>query len=139
MHRLPPRSTLTDTLFPYPTLFRSVLGRAAVAAVAAAVDDLEKIVGEALAGGGGVVVLLDVVAAPDHVPLALERQPQARLGLVVQVGRGCGLGFRPGLGPHEEAGHLAGVVHRPLTQDRRRQPAPDIGSASCRKRGCQYV
>src|SRR3546814_9171916 len=76
-----------------------VLERAAVAAVAAAVDDLEKIVGEALAGGGGVVVLLDVVAAPDHVPLALERQPQARLGLVVQVGRGCGLGFRPGLGP----------------------------------------
>src|SRR3546814_6793884 len=29
MIRLPPRSTLTDTLFPYPTLFRSVRGRPA--------------------------------------------------------------------------------------------------------------
>src|SRR3546814_2763977 len=26
MSRLPPRSTRTDTLFPYPTLFRSTLG-----------------------------------------------------------------------------------------------------------------
>src|SRR3546814_2473029 len=29
MLRPPPRSTLTDTLFPYTTLFRSVLGRIA--------------------------------------------------------------------------------------------------------------
>src|SRR3546814_16738019 len=27
MRRLPPRSTRTDTLFPYPTLFRAALGR----------------------------------------------------------------------------------------------------------------
>src|SRR3546814_5997244 len=34
MIRLPPRSTRTDTLFPYTTLFRSVDGKAAEAAIA---------------------------------------------------------------------------------------------------------
>src|SRR3546814_11068685 len=33
MLRRPPRSTRTDTLFPYPTLFRSIIGREAVSAV----------------------------------------------------------------------------------------------------------
>src|SRR3546814_1302646 len=37
MIRRPPRSTRTDTLFPYTTLFRSLLG-AATAGLAAAVD-----------------------------------------------------------------------------------------------------
>src|SRR3546814_295574 len=35
MSRRPPRSTLTDTLFPYTTLFRSALDRCAAATVAA--------------------------------------------------------------------------------------------------------
>src|SRR3546814_8485411 len=34
MIRLPPRSTRTDTLFPYTTLFRSLIGRAGIAAPA---------------------------------------------------------------------------------------------------------
>src|SRR3546814_12428604 len=37
MIRRPPRSTPTDTLFPYPTLFRSVLAYFAVAALIAAI------------------------------------------------------------------------------------------------------
>src|SRR3546814_10292156 len=39
MIRRPPRSTRTDTLFPYTTLFRSVLGIAQAAGDADAVDD----------------------------------------------------------------------------------------------------
>src|SRR3546814_13871990 len=39
MIRRPPRSTRTDTLFPYPTLFRSILG----AAVGAAMEGLRPI------------------------------------------------------------------------------------------------
>src|SRR3546814_16762845 len=35
MIRLPPRSTLTDTLFPYTTLFRSRFGKAIAQALAA--------------------------------------------------------------------------------------------------------
>src|SRR3546814_3923640 len=35
MKRRPPRSTRTDALFPYTTLFRSAGGRAAVAVIAA--------------------------------------------------------------------------------------------------------
>src|SRR3546814_14495606 len=45
MIRRPPRSTRTDTLFPYTTLFRSVIGEA---------DDL---VGEKGVGGGGLAAL----------------------------------------------------------------------------------
>src|SRR3546814_16684298 len=38
MIRRPPRSTLTDTLFPYPTLFRSVLDARPGAVIAQRVD-----------------------------------------------------------------------------------------------------
>src|SRR3546814_15557046 len=101
MIRRPPRSQRTDTRFAYTTLCRAqavhrvehdavgrgedflvpavvVLQRLAVAAMAAATDALDQVVGEALAGRGGVVVLFDVVPAPEHVPLAVERQPQVR-------------------------------------------------------------
>src|SRR3546814_5088478 len=50
-----------------------VLQRLAVAAMAAATDALDQVVGEALAGRGGVVVLFDVVPAPEHVTSALDR------------------------------------------------------------------
>src|SRR3546814_4775723 len=60
MIRRPPRSTRTDTLFPYTTLFRSVL---AVVRRGAAADALEQVVGEVLRGverGGHVPILVRI-------------------------------------------------------------------------------
>src|SRR3546814_17936631 len=67
MVRRPPRSTRTDTLFPYTTLFRSDAGAdaewlaARVEEVAAEVEML------AVQAGGEAGVVLDAVGAPQHV------------------------------------------------------------------------
>src|SRR3546814_10365090 len=50
MIRRPPRSTRTDTLFPYTTLFRSLVVRVGDEA---AVGDLEAADGEVVGGGAG--------------------------------------------------------------------------------------
>src|SRR3546814_13184581 len=46
MIRRPPRSTRTDTLFPYTTLFRSGLGRHAVERAVEVIEDAEQLVDE---------------------------------------------------------------------------------------------
>src|SRR3546814_5248469 len=67
MVRRPPRSTRTDTLFPYTTLFRSDAGAdaewlaARVEEVAAEVEML------AVQAGGEAGVVLDAVGARQHV------------------------------------------------------------------------
>src|SRR3546814_6807751 len=78
MRRRPPRSTRTDTLFPYTTLFRSVEAVEAVGGADAGADLL-------LAAGGDLVhdVWVGQMRAghPDHVELAL-RDGVARRGHV---------------------------------------------------------
>src|SRR3546814_14517752 len=70
MIRRPPRSTRTDTLFPYTTLFRSVVHDRRV----------ERFIAVALRGR-------DIVfeAAGDHFPFAVD---QAERGIAVGLGRG---------------------------------------------------
>src|SRR3546814_6243688 len=51
MIRRPPRSTRTDTLFPYTTLFRSLVRLGTLAAVMAVLDVLLRVVPRATTGG----------------------------------------------------------------------------------------
>src|SRR3546814_12454773 len=70
MIRRPPRSTRTDTLFPYSTLFRSILLQVSPAAAA---DKL--------------TLILDWFVNPDHGPIivAQEQGYFAEQGLAVEV------------------------------------------------------
>src|SRR3546814_16173537 len=113
MRRRPPRSTRTDTLFPYTTLFRSVpgeeievAGRASHRRVALAVDPL--------AG--------DALRPERDEPLAV-----VAVGGVQVHGRG---GAVQALGQVIERGELVEQLVDAVDQ---------IGRASCRERGCQYV
>src|SRR3546814_12742566 len=88
MIRLPPRSTRTDTLFPYPTLFRSHADRGAGRSVAAAAGHRDRAVHR------GVVVdrVVAAVAVRLHVPTAAA-------GVVVTHDAHAGEG-RVALDPH---------------------------------------
>src|SRR3546814_18952622 len=118
MIRLPPRSTRTDTLFPYTTLFRSRARR------------------RHLREGGSEDALhhrLRAVGPGGHDPARTPRQPRL-------AGRRLA-GRRPAGGPA-----VADFPRRPRAIPPRlryvRPPAaagPEIGRASCRERGCQYV
>src|SRR3546814_1314384 len=77
MIRRPPRSTRTDTLFPYTTLFRSV-------ASAAARDQRAERLGEVAPPGKEVVVDLQQVARRSH-----DEPPR----LVGRIARRIGIGF----------------------------------------------
>src|SRR3546814_17762196 len=57
MIRRPPRSTRTDTLFPYTTLFRSILFTAASVACALAPDATALIAARAAQGIGGALLV----------------------------------------------------------------------------------
>src|SRR3546814_4519118 len=57
MRRRPPRSTRTDTLFPYTTLFRSLEGKTVV--ITGAGGGIGRALCTAFAGAGARVVLLD--------------------------------------------------------------------------------
>src|SRR3546814_15846920 len=111
MIRRPPRSTRTDTLFPYTTLFRSEVGLGEVRGLlpAALVD--ERL--QAGAVGTGLGAEDAEAGAPRRLLLgnAVRHQPRAVLGDL----RG-------------ERVHLGRPVER-------RQ----IGRAPCRERGWQYV
>src|SRR3546814_12778053 len=111
MIRRPPRSTRTDTLFPYTTLFRSARGDLALA----------------LAGGEVVQVQaapVGLLAEPDEL-VALRQVPPVdriqRLRALVLGGHGFGVhvAYRASL----RIGHAQG----------------QLGSASGREQGCQSV
>src|SRR3546814_16759256 len=114
MIRRPPRSTRTDTLFPYTTLFRSGAG----------------------------LILPDAVVIPIEIDL-FERygipanranfKADAFIGeVVVDVASGRAI-FNGQPLQSEAAAELADRCQRVL-RDR-----PEIGRASCRARACQYV
>src|SRR3546814_18313474 len=118
MLRRPPRSTRTDTLFPYTTLFRSP----ALPTLVDMIEAADKPVIAAIHGtalGGGCEVALGC-----HYRIAV---PSAKLGFPEVK-----LGLLPGAGGTQRAPRLAGV---PLALEM----TAKIGSASCRERVCQYV
>src|SRR3546814_11149186 len=109
MIRRPPRSTRTDTLFPYTTLFRSAEGAGAVV-FAMEAEVVERWQRMCLAVGGLLQLGLHL---PDK---AVAHLAQPLVGSQLGPVR---------LRHLEDRGHAAG--------------AAQIGRASCRERGCQYV
>src|SRR3546814_18259796 len=107
MIRRPPRSTRTDTLFPYTTLFRSLLGRSRTTVHSRAAAQLF------------MVVLSQLLAAEG---------PGAATGPYVGKPRTRGTSGRPSL---RRGNPPVGFAQRPRSAE--------IGRASSRERGCQYV
>src|SRR3546814_17253496 len=129
MIRRPPRSTRTDTLFPYTTLFRS-------GAVAIAQDFL----GEHVARGGERLRIIERDAPVDR-DFAPHEQPEfvghPRHHLRMRIMREADvISVEPLLALGEKRA-------RRLRGDRARGVGADfllkIGSASWRERACQYV
>src|SRR3546814_19155133 len=119
----PPRSTRTDTLFPYTTLFRADIDRMFVslvppdydlteAALAAPVEGWAEMSAITCTGSGSVLAIGDAML-PEH-----------------------GLGIANG---YDDSYHLtpARVVRQMVALGYRGDV--EIGRASCRERVCQYV
>src|SRR3546814_11946806 len=113
MIRRPPRSTLTDTLFPYTTLCRSQPGDAFAVDEPIVELETDKVTLEVNASVAG--VLLEVIAAA-----GANVEVGALLG---RIGDGAGA---PAKKPEPK---------KPEPE----KPDPEIGRASCRERVCQYV
>src|SRR3546814_21137172 len=117
MIRRPPRSTRTDTLFPYTTLVRSALAGQPQAAVGCDAQDVD-------------VAGRDLVVAAPAVPFvdgAVERHAQQAPGrtdpeAAVRV-----------LGKREHARVATAFAHLVA------EGGDPIGNESCRARVCQYV
>src|SRR3546814_17388619 len=109
MIRRPPRSTRTDTLFPYTTLFRSV-----------ARSDLVVLIGGRMSEIASNSYAHFAIPRPEQPLVHVHPDPLA-LGRVYLEG---GQGIRP------DAEHAEGWLARADDQ---------IGSASCRERVCQSV
>src|SRR3546814_13824066 len=127
MIRRPPRSTRTDTLFPYTTLFRSRVQRRVASGVAG--RPLHRLPGTGQGQG---------------------RLPAGRAGRSDRRGGGTPVArpvpASPGTRPHPTGGGRRaswhGQVnrgHRPRRAGRDEPVAPEIGRASCRGRVCAYV
>src|SRR3546814_14459910 len=113
MNRRPPRSTRTDTLFPYTSLFRSVAGR---------LETGPQRVVELLPRPSDALPFVEQVAVRADPVLASRHE---RLGPLDQAGLGVARGLVGLVQAREE---LAAVA-----VDR------EIGRAACRERVGQYV
>src|SRR3546814_12431788 len=121
--RRPPRSTRTDTLFPYTTLFRS--GREAAEAAAAGRAGA---VGEGL--GTEAVVGRPLLRVLQHL-VGLVAFLEARLG-----GRVARIAIRMILPGELAVGSLQGLgIGVALVA----QSVVGLGRVPCKARGCQYV
>src|SRR3546814_20023241 len=120
MIRRPPRSTRTDTLFPYTTLFRSGHISGAIAILAAGIHQIER------AHLNGAIGLF-LRAVMDHCAIGAGSAD----GVEGQVDKAAGI-FEQGLQPVRSR-HFgkaaAGGLHGP----------PAFGRASCTESVCQYV
>src|SRR3546814_19653816 len=112
MIRRPPRSTRTDTLFPYTTLFRSEVWRLRPVHVPAAAD--VSAVLQSQSQGSAVVRSRHRARLDDSAPSAAVRLQ----------------GIADRCRDRTRRGHSHGVERRRLRE---------IGRASCRERRCQYV
>src|SRR3546814_14521568 len=119
MIRRPPRSTRTDTLFPYPTLFRSFLGATFLAAGFAAFFWT----GLAFAA----TVLVFTGAAAFAAGAASAGATGAATGLAAVSSVAASKAF-------SALSLLVAIGTTPLCF-----PAQTIGRAACRERVCQYV
>src|SRR3546814_13539758 len=129
MERLPPRSTRTDTLFPYTTLFRSLvdlflpcLGGNQVCEpliVAAPVGDVDEVDRRRIRG--------------EVRHRMLRRLDGATLYLLGEHAAGAKLTGRRQLDVDLAAGQVLNVLLELELHQR------EIGRASCRERVCQYV
>src|SRR3546814_15980183 len=115
MIRRPPRSTRTDTLFPYTTLFRSPWGK--------------------FEDGFEVGVLLRRVVYPMNAILPL-RQASAVMGIGLNGGDKLSHERGPRFGPKSRAVLLPHIVLKPSTKLAGPQ---EIGRGSGRERVCRYV
>src|SRR3546814_18175260 len=106
MIRRPPRSTRTDTLFPYTTLFRS---------------------------WHDAPLLAQVRRLP--VPLWVFASIAAAIGLFAYFGLSWSLSGKSDVVYASMSGLKPPVLPAPAPK----APDPQIGRASCRERGCQYV
>src|SRR3546814_14718060 len=121
MIRRPPRSTRTDTLFPYPTLFRSLERRDFAATHT--ITDLSN-----FQPRFAVIDLdPDAVSEPETPPVDLAAVHEA----AIEAARADA--FEAGL----EAGRVENVKAVRLIVEA--CPAPKIGRSSGRERGCEYV
>src|SRR3546814_20854356 len=124
MTRRPPRSTRTDTLFPYTTLFRSREVALVVDVAGGAVRALRELVERRHRGLGDTATRAQQIPAHGKQaaahPLQAELDDLARRRLPVACE-----GQRTDM---REVGFLR-------AQQQRRQ----IGRATCRERGCRYV
>src|SRR3546814_11270934 len=157
MIRQPPRSTLTDTLFPYPTLFRSTLfGPPDHAATRDAAFDqsllplrerldpdrrLREHVQRLRAGihreRGALLALCELLRRGRMPVLAVaaELGPVARLAVpVAELDAQRSFGFRR----DRESVPGPRIDRHDLRRDRYHVMV-EIGRASCRERVCQYV
>src|SRR3546814_16784214 len=128
MIRRPPRSTRTDTLFPYTTLFRSrLLAREGATVVAAArrVGALSALSDEIGREGGTCIPVAMDVTDPDAVAAAF-RQIESDLAAPLSI-----LVNNAGVAHTRAALDLSASEWSPVLQP--------IGRASCRERVCQYV
>src|SRR3546814_13485050 len=125
MIRRPPRSTRTDTLFPYTTLFRSAVGRAdAVAVICEGLRD--DLIGRGVDPG-------KILVSPNGVDLTLFGDPPPR---------DAALAAKLGLDGAEVIGFIGSFYdYEGLDDLIAAMPAlvAEIGRASGRERVCQYV
>src|SRR3546814_14569103 len=127
MLRRPPRSTRTDTLFPYTTLFRSTGGSAA--SVARSSSPRPALVIRSLHNARFVTTSVNLLVVL-HVGDRSTGRQQCRYHQ-----HGCPVVLRNQLRRMSLSRHLR--EPRLVLADRRRHR--QIGSASCRARVCQYV
>src|SRR3546814_10999598 len=111
MIRRPPRSTRTDTLFPYTTLFRSIKARAA---------DAE---GDARRAALGYAAALDAAPANELVAIRTYRAAM-EAGDTALVDRALGVLERSGVAPQDSAlwrpaGAVAGQADQTRLEERR--------------------
>src|SRR3546814_12340292 len=128
MIRLPPRSTRTDTLFPYTTLFRS--------AQCPGIDAGRLVIVEIIADAVRVEPrprLLHRVAVADAVDDSQGVSPSRNRRLALYRRHGTGQ-----VGRHGTVCGRAGMAGRSLAQHPRTAEPRAIGRASWRERVCQY-
>src|SRR3546814_19739863 len=131
MIRRPPRSTRTDTLFPYTTLFRSYSSPASIFSFSVRIG-----LSVSAPRHAALPAIVDAVGEPRRGQLARDLgalQPDARQhGTRQRLALG---GFGQGKDPCVQVGVLE------LRRVALLQRAPDrqIGRASCREGVCQYV
>src|SRR3546814_16635676 len=128
MLRVPPRSTRTDTLCPYTTLFRSLRAESFTVTARETIDSHP--------GTGALTQLLTIERKDRVAPLSLEDA----MGIVSGWGGELVVNARSGRAAVKvRARSLVddeGVVHRRVGLQRPLEQK--IGRASGRERGCQY-